>query len=92
MKSLKEGIEEHKLELIFYGNEIELFRELFKEAQEHYPLWCEEEDERPDYDSVIFRIYCSSTSFANAYYYIGTNVGIKIISKRKNGKQGKVKS
>lgn len=82
MIKLKEGLEEYKLELIFYGEEIEMFRKIFKEAQESHVLWCEEEDERPESDSVVFRIYCSTTSFANAYYHLGMRVCKEIVANR----------
>ena len=88
MKNLKEGLEEYRLELIFYEEEIEMFRDVIKEANTHHVLiWDEEEEQYGGRKAVIFRIHCGTTSFAMAYYHLGAAVSRKIIRKRK--KDGK---
>lgn len=90
MKTLKEGIEKYKLELIFYEKDIDKFRKVIKEIQEDYSIWCEEEEEEyGGRKAVIFRIHCSTTTFAFAYYMLGVKTHREILITRDNGKPSK---
>jgi len=79
----KDFIEEHPLQLLFFGKEIEQVMEILKEANEHYALEHKRNDAE-EADRGQIDIVCPTTSFANAYYHIGTEIGKKILSKRKD--------
>lgn len=75
----KKGLEDFNLELIFYKEEIQKFREVLAEAQKSHVLACTEQEVDK---AVIFRVFCPTTSFALAYYILGCMVQKEIISKR----------
>lgn len=96
MKTLKEGLDEYKLEVMYCGREINLFRKALRLTQEGNALWCDEEEETfLGKKHVIFRIRCSTTSFAQAFWTLGINTQIHLLSKRKiklkNGRQREAK-
>jgi hypothetical protein len=84
----KKGLEDFNLELIFYNEEVQQFREVLAETQKSHVLACTEQEieykgkENQTNKAVIFRIFCPTTSFALGYYMLGCMVQKEIISKR----------
>lgn len=81
LKIKPDFIENYPLGLLFFGKEIEAVEAILKEANEHYVLEWKVDGERPDMCQI--NIICPTTSFANAYYHIGAQIGRQILSKRK---------
>ena len=75
-------LENHPMELLFFGKEIEAVRNILKEANTHYVLEWKEDSERPS--GCQINIVCPTTTFANAYYHVGAQIGRQILSKRKS--------
>ena len=78
----KNFLKEHPLELLFHGKrEIDKVRKILKVAGGSHVLSSKED---ADSSGCRFDVTCLTTSFANAYYHIGAEIGKKIISKRKS--------
>ncbi len=75
-------LKEHPLELLFLDEkEIELVNGIMKEANTHHVLEWKHDRERPSGSQI--NVTCHTTSFANAYYHVGAQIGRQILSKRK---------
>jgi hypothetical protein len=71
----------HPLELLFFGEEVEVVENILKEANTHHVLEWRHDRERPSGSQI--NIVCHTTSFANAYYHVGAQIGRKVLAKRK---------
>lgn len=82
----KSFIEEHPLQLLFHGKrDIKKVKQILKEANENYVLDSKDAENGKDdrADRCQINIVCPTTSFANAYYHIGAEIGKRVLAKRK---------
>jgi hypothetical protein len=75
-------LDNHPLELLFLEDkDVKVVKDILKEANTHYVLQVKEDRERPS--GSQFSIVCPTTTFANAYYHVGAQIGRKVLAERK---------